>query len=447
MPTAVMVDSRSDHGRVCDTYPFWSVSMPVPEFADLLSRHMRRIRASAGGVATEIGISREAVNNWRAGTSRPSRRHRDRVLACANYLRLTESESNALLQSAGFEPEYPAEGTSDGEGAPEPVAASVPAPVAALFDRLQQLRPYPVALLLTQAHWGQPPERAAMLAEAARRYGGDRVLHLQPPFRAGVGDQDYFALLAAQCGLEGVESDAAFEVALARRLQQPGPLFCLVSRFEQGAAGPRDVLAGILRSLSEMHSGKLHLLICGGAALADLKYQGGDLSLLNIAATEVWPELGVDDLRRTAGDVPEPRLRRALDLSGGHPLLAQAALNLLVTQDEGDDAALAEALSGHPRLWEALLPVLRDPGVRPIVAGWLGRDRIAPARPYLMDPLLRHLYWDNLLVARVHPDGAWLEWRCAAIRGAVQQVLEALETSIADSEVDAHGASLRGIDS
>ena len=65
--------------------------MPAPEFADLLSRHMRRIRASAGGVAAEIGISREAVNNWRAGTSRPSRRHRDRVLACANYLRLTET--------------------------------------------------------------------------------------------------------------------------------------------------------------------------------------------------------------------------------------------------------------------------------------------------------------------------------------------------------------------
>ncbi|WP_282296565.1 hypothetical protein [Stenotrophomonas sp. PS02289] len=401
--------------------------MPVPEFSDLLSRHMRRIRASAGGVASEIGISREAVNNWRAGTSRPSRRHRDRVLACANYLRLTEAECNALLQSAGFEPEYPAEGA--GEPAPTPVQLTVPAAVTALFDRLQLLRPYPVALLLTQAHWGQPPERAAMLAEASRRYGQDRVLHLQPPFRAGEGDEDYFALLAAQCGLENVSSDAGFEVALARRLQQPGPLFCLVSRFEQGAAGPRDVLAGILRSLSEMHSGKLHLLICGGAALADLKYQGGDLSLLNIAATESWPELSVDDLQRHATGLPDAVLQRALHVSGGHPLLAQAALNLMAGQgSEGlDDAALNQTLSTHPRLWEALLPILREPSARSTINGWLPRERIAAARPYLMDPLLRQLYWENLLAARSHADGAWLEWRCEAIRLAVQQVNEGLE--------------------
>ncbi|WP_421569556.1 helix-turn-helix domain-containing protein [Stenotrophomonas sp. PD6] len=399
--------------------------MPAPEFADLLSRHMRRIRASAGGVAAEIGISREAVNNWRAGTSRPSRRHRDRVLACANYLRLTEAECNALLQSVGFEPEFPVEPAS-ALPVVDTVAGTVPATVTRLFDRLQQLRPYPVSLLLTQAHWGQPPERAAILAEAAARYGQERVLHLQPPFRAGEGDQDYFALLAAQCGLDGVTSDAGFEMALARRLQQSGALFCLVSRFEQGAPGPRDVLAGILRSLSEMYSGKLHLLICGGAALADLKYQGGDLSLLNIAATESWPELGVDDLRRSAAGVADATLSRALQLSGGHPLLAQAAV-LLLADTALDDEAVIDALSTHPRLWESLLPMLRDVTARDAVRGWLARSPVAPARPYLMDPLLRQLYWSNLLTSRAGEQGAGLEWRCEAIRRAVRQVIDGLE--------------------
>lgn len=400
--------------------------MPAPEFADLLSRHMRRIRASAGGVAAEIGISREAVNNWRAGTSRPSRRHRDRVLACANYLRLTETECNALLQSVGFEPEFPVEPEGGLPIAEAVSAGSVPATVTRLFDRLQALRPYPVSLLLTQAHWGQPPEREAILAEATARYGQERVLHLQPPFRAGEGDQDYFALLAAQCGLEGVTSDAGFEMALARRLQQPGALFCLVSRFEQGAAGPRDVLAGILRSLSEMYSGKLHLLICGGAALADLKYQGGDLSLLNIAASESWPELGLDDLRRSAPGIADDTLSRALDLSGGHPLLAQAALVLLADAAQ-DDEAVIEALSTHPRLWESLLPMLREPTARAAVRGWLERSPIAPARPYLMDPLLRQLYWSNLLAPRAGANGVGLEWRCEAIRRAVRQVIDGLE--------------------
>lgn len=423
-----MVDSPYGHGRVCDSLPFWSFPMPAPEFADLLSRHMRRIRASAGGVAAEIGISREAVNNWRAGTSRPSRRHRDRVLACANYLRLTETECNALLQSVGFEPEFPVEPVSAREEQADP-AVSVPPTVTRLFDRLQLLRPYPVSLLLTQAHWGQPPERAAILAEAAARYGQERVLHLQPPFRSGEGDQDYFALLAAQCGLDGVGSDASFEMALARRLQQPGALFCLVSRFEQGKPGPRDVLAGILRSLSEMYSGKLHLLICGGAALADLKYQGGDLSLLNIAATESWPELNMDDLQRHATDLPGHVLQRALHVSGGHPLLAQAAVNLMAGPggEALDDAALNQTLSTHPRLWEALLPILREPAARAAVNSWLPRERVAPARPYLMDPLLRQFFWENLLAARSHADGAWLEWRCEAIRLAVRQVNEGLE--------------------
>ncbi|WP_431597807.1 helix-turn-helix domain-containing protein [Stenotrophomonas sp.] len=386
---------------------------------------MRRIRASAGGVAAEIGISREAVNNWRAGTSRPSRRHRDRVLACANYLRLTEAECNALLQSVGFEPEFPVEPASI-LPVVDTVAGPVPATVMRVFDRLQGLRPYPVSLLLTQAHWGQPPEREAILAEAAARYGQDRVLHLQPPFRAGEGDQDYFALLAAQCGLDGVTSDAGFEMALARRLQESGALFCLVSRFEQGAPGPRDVLAGILRSLSEMYSGKLHLLICGGAALADLKYQGGDLSLLNIAATETWPELGLDDLRRSAAGIADATLSHALQLSGGHPLLAQAAL-LLLADTTLDDEAMIDALSTHPRLWESLLPMLRDVTARHAVRGWLGRSPVAPARPYLMDPLLRQLYWSNLLTPRAGAQGAGLEWRCEAIRRAVRQVIDGLE--------------------
>lgn len=424
-----MVDSPYGHGRVCDSLPFWSFPMPAPEFADLLSRHMRRIRASAGGVAAEIGISREAVNNWRAGTSRPSRRHRDRVLACANYLRLTETECNALLQSVGFEPEFPVEPVSAREEQADP-AVSVPPTVTRLFDRLQLLRPYPVSLLLTQAHWGQPPERAAILAEAATRYGQERVLHLQPPFRSGEGDQDYFALLAAQCGLDGVGSDASFEMALARRLQQPGALFCLVSRFEQGESGPRDVLAGILRSLSEMYSGKLHLLICGGAALADLKYQGGDLSLLNIAASESWPELGIEDMRRSAPGIGDDTLSRALRLSGGHPLLAQAALTLLVDTTL-DDEAVTDTLSSHPRLWEALVPLLRDDAARAAVQGWLAQPVVAPARPYLADPLLRHLYWNNLLTARPQPQGHCLEWRCEAIRRAVRQVIDGMQVQTA----------------
>src|SRR5690606_41690118 len=87
-------------------------------FARLLTLYMRRIRASAAGVAAEIGISRESVNNWRNGISLPSSRNRDRLLACAHYLRLTEAETNRLLSAAGFASEFPLQ-DSDSERSEE----------------------------------------------------------------------------------------------------------------------------------------------------------------------------------------------------------------------------------------------------------------------------------------------------------------------------------------
>ena len=70
--------------------------MSTDLFAQLLVLYMRRIRASAAGVAAEIGISREAVNNWRNGLSLPSPKNRNRLIDCARYLRLTEAETNRL---------------------------------------------------------------------------------------------------------------------------------------------------------------------------------------------------------------------------------------------------------------------------------------------------------------------------------------------------------------
>ncbi len=400
-------------------------AMAISEFPQLLSRYMRRIRASAAGVASEIGMSREAVNNWRNGDSLPNRKHRDKVLACAAYLRLTENETNRLLTAVGFEPEFPAESAPSAQ--PEPGAA---APAVALFDQLDALRPYPIVMLLTQAHLGQPPEREQILAEAARRYGAESVLHLQPPYSLAADAAGYFAAIGAQCGLPGIDSDYAFETAMAQRLQEGRRLFCLVSRFEQGDPDLRQVLAGILRSLSEMYSGRLHLLICGGAALADLKYQGGDLSLLNIASAATWPELTAIDLLAMAQRTGQAQIDagRALRLSGGHPLLAGAAVSLLCERpddDEHDDASLIERLAHHEPLWQSLLPLLALPSAMPALAEYLQRERLAPAQPYLLDPLLRALYWANLITVRQDPDGNWLHWRSAAIRRAGELVLDA----------------------
>ncbi|KAF1686863.1 hypothetical protein B1992_05575 [Pseudoxanthomonas broegbernensis] len=394
--------------------------MPDPRFSQMLSAHMRRIRASAGAVAAEIGMSRESVNNWRNGDAMPSARHRDRMVACASYLRLTEAETDALLEAAGFEPEYPVQ-QSVAEG---PFAATV----RDAFERMDRLMPYPILMLLSQAHWGQPPFREAFIAEAGRRFGAASVLHLQPPYSLAIDPAAYFHAIGAQCGLDGIDSDHAFETALRRRLAAGERVFCLVSRFEQGDRALRETLAGVLRSLSETHSGRLHLLLCGGEALADLKYQGGDLSLLNIADVQVWPEMDEASLRAllrhdggaAPADVDAPRLLR---LSGGHPALLDAAHRLLRAAPGIDDAAATARLAEHPLLWQALLPLAVPAEDRARLSGLLEAPRLGRARPYLIDPMLRRLYWANLLAPRDAADGRWLAWRCEAVRAAARHVL------------------------
>lgn len=400
------------------------VEAPMSEdFAGLLTVFMRRIRASASGVATEIGMSREAVNNWRHGLSMPNRKHRHKLVECARYLRLSEQETDRLLNSAGFEPEYPVGGQAPGQ----PYADYI----GRLFERLQRLAPYPILMLLSQAHWGQPPFREALLATARQRYGDAAVLHVRPPYSVEADARSYFSAIGAQCGFAGVDSDFAFESALERRLAAGERVFCLVSRFEQGEAHLRESLAGILRGLSEMYSGRLHLLLCGGEALAELKYQSGDLSLLNIASVENWPDPGPDELRALAGrqlpvaQVDGALLARLEQACGGHPALIDEALRWHAEPSSGKQTPLLECLAGSIRLWEGFVPLLGDADARARVGAWLDQTSIGRAQPYLIDRLLRRLFWANLVTARASGDGLQLEWRCDAVRRAGRQIIAA----------------------
>lgn len=395
-------------------------------FARLLTLFMRRIRASAAGVAAEIGISRESVNNWRNGISLPSSRNRDRLIACAAYLRLTEAETNHLFRAAGFEPEYPLQDVGNGVG---PFALFIDQ----LFERLGQLRPYPIAMLLSQAHWGQPPFRNELLGKARSLYGEAAVLHVQPPFSVSTLAADYFAAIGRQCGFSGITSDYEFEAALEARLTAGERLFVLVSRFEQGTPALRETLAGILRSLSEMHSGRLHLLLCGGEALADLKYRSGDLSLLNIAQVSHWPELELADLRLLAArmnlDQPprEALLAELLALCGGHPALAEEGLQWLADNPAGSTEALRALqplLAQSGRLWQAFLPMTASSAGRDRLRELLDCEDLGRARPYLPDGDLRRLFWNNLIAARGPAEEARLCWRSDVVRKAGWQVLE-----------------------
>lgn len=73
-------------------------------FSELLTEYMTRTGISDSELARHLGISRQTIFRWKEGlTARP--RVRQDVLKCAERLRLSPAERDALLLAAGFAPE------------------------------------------------------------------------------------------------------------------------------------------------------------------------------------------------------------------------------------------------------------------------------------------------------------------------------------------------------
>jgi hypothetical protein len=88
---------------------------------------------------------------WKKGESKPSQKHRDLVLACAKFLRLTELEIREFLRAAGFESTFE-----------EVIFTDF---IQSLFDRLSRQHPYSVVVLLVRASWQELPCQDALLSQ------------------------------------------------------------------------------------------------------------------------------------------------------------------------------------------------------------------------------------------------------------------------------------------
>ena len=54
---------------------------------------------------------------------------------------------------------------------------------------------------------------------------------------------------------------------------------------------------------------------------------------------------------------------------------------------------------------------------------WLKQDRLAEWQPYILDDVLRELYWKNALVRGENEGESGLYWRCKAIKMAGKRIL------------------------
>jgi hypothetical protein len=386
----------------------------MSSFAEQLKSHMQRAKASATSLARETGLTPQGIVNWSKG-SIP--RNRDKVVHAAHFLRLNEQETNELLKAAHFAPEYPV---------PEDLMRVIF--VEFITHLLDKASRQPI-LLLTQANWGEPPYRKALLEQAKKKYLPENVLHLQPPHSVNANDKDYFSDLAEQCGFEAVENDIGFEHALKKRLQNPTELFLLGSRFEQGVPALRQQLASILRSLTERYQ-HLHIILCGGESLESLKYEYGNLSLLTNALVEQWPEMSPNEVylfaqyRFNKLRLNDALVEAFLNISGGHPQLLNECFKIRQKYPNFSLLKYTELLSGVDSIWQLFIPFTqKNEADKQSICEWLQQEDLGKALPYLLDKLLRQLYWKNLLVKQEIEGEKRLRWRCEAIRLAGQEIL------------------------
>jgi len=299
-----------------------------------------------------------------------------------------------------------------GLAADPPIA---PSQRGAIDEAMLLLRsPNPVAIL-AQRHY--PLGRiAAVLAERlGAEYGLARVVQIAPLNDPGTDGASYFGHLAAQAGLdEPIVGAGAWRRAL--ELKHREGIWALVVRdFDQGPDGPRRALASELRALAG--GGRARIAVLGGVHLAEQIYATPDLSLLRGASPVMLDDPTALDLVHWQRELfpalaPCPAELDAIgECSGGHPRLIQHAL---VALGLGQDwrAALADTRPYEPLLTpyfphrESICGLLRQ-GIPGLAQGW---------DP---DPLVRGLYWDNLLARR----GGRYAWRSAGIEDAARLLL------------------------
>jgi len=304
------------------------------------------------------------------------------------------------------------------------------------FNHFKQNSPPPL-MLLAQSDRSQAPLIEALLTEAKTRY--NRCLHIALPYSTAADTQDSFSVLAQQCEFsETVNNGVEFEQALLARLKnqsnQANPLFLLVSRFEHGAQSTRQQLAGIVRSLNESHANQVHIILCGGEKLVELKYLHGSHSLLNIAQEYHWPELERADVYAMRDNccqdlvLDDEDTDKLLIESGRHPTLLQKCLQLYQNDPTRPWQDYQATLSLEPLAWRLFTPFTRSQKEIQQMRAWLAHEEVAPASALYSygdkrNELLQRLYWKNLLIERPIKGRKQLCWRSEALRSAGHSVI------------------------
>ena len=296
--------------------------------------------------------------------------------------------------------------------------------IGELFNLLS--RKEAVIMLVQQDRW-QEGLKKILLEEAKKRYGKENVLHFVPPFSSRIDMGNYFSLLGKQCKFcKDIQSSVSLVSAFEERLDAKASMFLLVSGFENGCKEGQEELAGVLRGLNERFPGDIKILICGGEKLEELTYNG-ELSYLNHAEINECPELTSLDIKRRVEssyqylNINELTAEKLLQISGGHPRILDNCIELYSENNNFTTSDIKEVLFQSPFIWKLFTPFNRDAKIRSKVCELLSQNDVGPSHLFIYDPLLRKLYWRNLV--KRGSSNRRLYWRCDALRQVGQQIL------------------------
>ncbi|MEW5803716.1 MAG: hypothetical protein AB1847_16605, partial [bacterium] len=312
-------------------------------------------------------------------------------------------------------------------------------------------------ILLAQADMEQEKVIDAILDRARESFGANNTFRFSLPCSSKADLETYFAYVGKRCGFpHSVTGPVQLQDAFTDLISAGKRLFLLVDEFENGPEESCRELAGILRNLSEKHHDYFNIVMAGGEKLANLKYHPSlEHSLLNNAEVMEWPELKIEDVleihrlpnngasetqtstsngtgindNRTCInnkiDLNEAKADFFLKMSGGHPRLLRYYLQFYNQQPALKENDYYQKLLQYDFLRQIFHPFLKDRNNADRIRKLLEKEEVWQYYfPYVEDPLIRKLYWKNLIVKKIAIGGMvhWV-WRCEAIREAGRRVL------------------------
>lgn len=347
-----------------------------------------------------------------------------------NHERYRRSLYEVICGVEGNSPGPDGEVEGELEIPPIPHAPILQEDVTAFLDRMfGQLEQDQLTMLLAQDGMATGPVTSRLLEFARRRFGADNVLHLVARCASSCQLDAYFSALARQCGTaNGDGTLACLEGCLEDRLLGGQKLCLVIDHFESGPDAGRRQLASMLRGLHERFIDRLRIVFRGGEKLFDLKYDQGDISILNHVVAYDWPELTPFDLKnqyeqRFQDELPDDEAGAILAVSGGEPRMALRCLQKRRVQPGLSIEAYRNHLLSDEVILQLYAPIARERANAQAICTWLDQKVLGSALQYFSDPLWRSLYWRNLLTKR-HVEGRKsLVWRCDVLREAGRELL------------------------